>query len=413
MKKIIIIDGDYFAHRCLGILNQGATQNNLIHENEKMIFFDNLKVQLIKLWEVFQPYFDNFVFVSDGNSWRKQLIFKPYYISQNSVNTGETVITYKGQRQKRKDESEIDYEAFYNIYRKFVEDLSTKCNNVFNTKSLEGDDIITMITEKFKNQKDTQLCIFATDKDLCQLVSSNVFIFRCIKSKEHPDGAFVFHPALYLQQFRNDENPMTMLLPNYRNNFKDLMNINMFDQYSCHRALNHGIELANKFQIILTKIVCGDKSDNIFPLIRWKSKTGTMNYSCTERHLRQSIEECGFKNVDESAYLKILRSENDDITLFNRFISNLLKATKQDAEFQNIDIHDNIILHYKHNKQLVLLRSDYFPQEETESFNTLFENKKSIFENKLNTKDLKSILGFDDTVQINDKVTEMFFKSLA
>ena len=407
MKKILIIDGNYFANRCLGILNQGSLQNHLVHENERRIFSEALKVQLIKLWEAFEPYFDNFVFVSDGRSWRKKLTYKPYYISQTDVDSGETIITYKGQRQKHKESSDIDYEAFYDLYGKFITDLSEKSDNVFNTEFLEGDDIIALLTEKFKNQNNIQLCIFATDKDLYQLVSDNVFIFRCIRSKEHPDGSFVFHPALYLQEFRDDENPMTMLLPNHRSNVKSLMNINIFDQGNpSYRVLNKGIELAGKLQIILTKIVCGDKSDNILPLLRWKSKTGNINYSCTEKHLKEAIIKCGISNVDEAAYLKILKSETEDGMFFMQFLSKLLIVTKQDVNPVN-----DLINHYKHNKRLVLLRSDYLPQEEVEVFNDIFDNQKLIFEHKTSISELKNILGLDN-VQMNDAVSEMFKKSL-
>ena len=408
MKRFLIIDGNYFANRCLGILNQKPNSNHLIHENEKRIFSEALKVQLIKLWEVFQPYFDNFIFVSDGNSWRKQLQFKPYYISTEAIERGETIITYKGQRQKYKDDSEIDYDVFYELYHNFIETMSGQCNNVFNIKSLEGDDLIALIVEKFKKQPE-QLCIFATDKDLIQLISDNTFIFRNIKSKEHPDGSFVLHALLYLQEFKNNENPLTMLLPSYRNNFKDLMNVNIMDAYSSvYRQLNKGIELGNKFQLILTKIVCGDKSDNIFPLLRWKSKTGNINYSCTEKHLNEAIQMCcGVKTVDESAYLSILRSETDNPELFNKFLHRLFEVTKQSVNL------DDIIEHYKHNKRIVLLRSDYFPQEYVEEFNNLFENKKSVFNTTMNTNDLKSILGFNETVQINDKIFEMFKNSIS
>ena len=196
MSKYFLIDGNYFAMRCLGTLNMGDNVNNLITEEEKSNFLSCMNLQLIKLWESFSVHCDKLIFCADSFSWRKELpTYKPFYISDEEVSNGDVILGYKKQRDKIKAESDIDYDMFYELYNKFLEDIKDDVT-VIRSKGLEGDDIIELLVNKLvltagPIQSDNEVVVFCTDNDLTQLSRENVIIFRNVRSKKAPFGELI------------------------------------------------------------------------------------------------------------------------------------------------------------------------------------------------------------------------------
>lgn len=392
MQRVLLIDGNYFAQRCLGAENMGEKINNLITKIEQQNFLVALNNSLINLCNAFKPYVDNVIFTTDNFSWRKEVEpFKPYYVDD------KTLIGYKEQRKEKKEESPIDYDNFYKIYRDFVEGL--KANMVvFDINGLEGDDNLMLIGNKIKDNKNIEAIVFCTDGDLVQVVKDNVFLLRNIKSKEAPFGEFVINYKKYLQVF-DDHDAKAALLGNTLNTsyYKTLFSMNLFNNSKVVRKLHQGINIAKPYRTALLKSICGDKKDNIFSLLSWKSKTGTMNYKLTENHLEKAMRSHGYE-LSENACMQILN--NKDL-LINLLIT-LKTMTKQEI---SIDVLGD---HLKHNLKMNVLSRNNIP----EKYLTEFENVWASFENEILTG--KFNYSIFDKVKVNkiDKSTEILQNSI-
>lgn len=78
---------------------------------------------------------------------------------------------YKGNRKKGRDESEINFEEFYEILDKFINDLKELFKNIYimRINNCEADDVIAVMTEEFSKDKLNDIELISTDKDFIQL----------------------------------------------------------------------------------------------------------------------------------------------------------------------------------------------------------------------------------------------------
>lgn len=408
INRLLIIDGNYFANRCIGILNQKENHNDIITDEEKTEFLQGLQLQLIKLWKSLNPYFDNFIFVFDNNSWRKQLSFQPYYITSSDIDEG-IKIGYKEQRVSIREESSIDYNNFHIILRQFRDDLN-KLNNVYESDSLEGDDILAFLT-KIYSKNDIETCIFCTDKDLLQLVNDKCFVFRNTRSKQHPNGSFCLSKEMYDKYIRQTTNYRELLLPKSNESllFKDLMSLDLFeDDNKVIRQLNSGIELSEKYRLIINKVISGDSSDNIFPIIRWKSSTGKINYKPTEKHINQALTRL-FRNPSEEVYKELIESPVNNESLFKDFIFQLMMECK----IIDTNNFDSILEHFIYNERLIILNKSNFPQELVDKFFLKYEPQHfiNVMNNKISVSDLETLFNVDKH-RLNDRMANLLKDSI-
>lgn len=379
MQRVLLIDGNYFAQRCLGTENMGDRINNLITKMEQQNFLTALNNSLVNLCTAFKQHVDNVIFTTDNFSWRKEIEpFKPYYVDD------KTLIGYKEQRKEKKEESPINYDNFYSIYRDFVETLKANML-VFDVAGLEGDDEIMLISNKIKDNKNIEAIVFCTDGDLVQVVKDNIFLMRNIKAKEAPCGEFVITYKKYLQVF-DDHDAKAALLGNTLNTsyYNTLFSMNLFNQSKVVRKLHQGINIAKPYRTALIKSICGDKKDNIFSLLSWKSKTGTLNYKLTENHLEKAMRSHGYE-LTENACLQILN--NKDL-LINLLVT-LKTMTKQEVHIETLGTH------LKHNLRMNVLSKNNVP----EKYLNEFENVWASFENEILTGKLN--YSFFEKLKVN------------
>lgn len=402
--RILIIDGNYFANRCLGILNQGDNKNDMKTIDELDSFQNAMKVQLVKIWNVFNPFFDDFIFVTDSpNSWRREIgSFKPYYVSDEDIENGFN-IDYKGIRKKQKEDSSIDYKNFNKEYRNFI-DKWYQAINAINVNRLEGDDIIKLVSDKLKS-KDIESCIFSTDNDLTQILNSHTFMFSNTNNKQMSmSGKFILSSSTYNTYLNRSTTILDKLVLSHDDklvNFNDMMGINIMDyQTRTPRQLNNGIYLSEPYKVILTKIVCGDKSDNILPIIRWKSKTNKdKSFSVTERMICKAFDDCFMNFTDDSCKQVI-----EDPTIRKDFIMNLILECKQ-----NTNIYQDVMRGFDHNNKMVYITPSFMPEESIRLFDDKFS--KINLRNGLETITLKELMDLDN-IQINDKATNILKQSI-
>lgn len=383
--RYLLIDGDFFCHRGIHGMKT-INQNITLDTNGEMINYEKHLVNSFRtLIRVFnndkRNLIDNVIFVFDNFSWRKSITpIKPYYINDDT-----TPINYKENRKEQKEQSDLNYDNFSICKSNFIEKLKEiKSIAVFNVQGFEGDDALLMLKEKlFK--PDNSCLVFCTDGDLKQLMYSDIenpyspeyfMLYRNIKSSAAPEGEFVISKELcdklYSTDIVNSFLNATDLSKLY---FENLFNISLKDENSIvKRTKGMGISVASPTISLLIKIICGDKKDNIFPIFRWYTKTGSIR-NVTERMVQVAFEELDFK-FDEVGAQEVY---NDKIKL-TQLLYTLRENTKQD------DIDIQIIgKHFAHNRMMLDIRkSTYISDELKSKFNSEFESQKSLIENKLN-----------------------------
>jgi hypothetical protein len=372
IRRIFQIDGNYFAQRMLGALNMGEKINNLETRQEQQQLTIALNSSLISLYEVFKPFVDQIIFTTDNYSWRKDIIpFKPYWINDDRP------ISYKENRKAKKEESPINYDNFYSIYRDFIESLKSKMI-VFDIHGLEGDDLLMLISNKLKDNPLIELITFCTDGDLMQIVKDNSMLFRNIKSGNAPFGEFVISFKKYQDIFTQTKEQQLLGSSIDFSFYKRLFGINLNFKTTVSREYNAGIALATPFKVALSKSICGDRKDNLFSVLGWKSTTGTKDFKITETHLKKAFETQNLKYTEGSCR-KIL----SDPDLLTNILIELKKICKQpNAVLKSIQDH------LKHNLKLNVLTPSNIPEKYLIEFENIWNAfEKDILESK-----------FDDTI---------------
>jgi hypothetical protein len=392
-KRLFVIDGNYFANRCIFGLHAGGNENYLETETDMINFGFSLKNSFINLSIAIEPLFDSIVFCSDLNSWRKKVEpFKPYFVDN------ETPIGYKENRKVLKEDSPLNYDNFYIVYNKFVKELkelTSKTNiPVFEINGLEGDDVIMLIssllsennpeTPRLSNDFDEcqnwEMTVFCTDGDLNQVVKNNVMLFRNIKSKDAPSGEFVISPQKYLDVFSKNDSPAQLLLQNTFEStyYKSLfgLNLDLSNKTPINRQLNAGISIATPYTVAMQKSICGDKKDNIFPIFGWK--LGDKNYKVTPKMIEKSLKTQGLLPT-EKTFRELFTDKDALITL----LLDLKQSTKQTVNISNV------IAHLKHNFLINILSVKNIPEEHVAQFLSDWKTNFVYFENKFNVTPLK------------------------
>jgi hypothetical protein len=403
-QKILLIDGNYFSMRSIGQLNMGDTVNNLESESEQKLFKSNLYGNFVSLVRTFQSrnLINQVIIVSDFKSWRKKVEpFKPYYIPIDSTKP----IGYKEQRVAVKEESPINYDNFYRIHNEFIDELKNLGILSYKIEGLEGDDLICLFSNYGKD-KSVEIVCFCTDGDLVQCVRDNFHLFRNIRSKEAPNGEIVINQKMYdlLYETKKSTNEFADLLPGAFLNdhfIKDIATIQLGDIYGENkviRKINGGINIAYPFKTLLTKIICGDKKDNIFSLMSWMSSTGTREYKLTEKMLEKAFELCNLPFTDANALKVISKPENQKTVIIA--VGRISK--------QSINI-DSCLLHFKHNLKMLLLNKQAIPEEYVKIFDELINiDQDKILTDNLNIEEF--VLKVPTNISTENRIYKDIYK---
>jgi hypothetical protein len=365
-KRIFTIDGNYFGHRTLGGLNSGDRINNLESKLEIEQFRAALNNSLIGLWNTFKPFCDNLIFCADSYSWRKEITpVKPYWVNDDRV------LGYKEQRSELKEESSINYKNFNSILDEFVESLRNKIV-VLKSAGLEGDDLIMLLSNRFKDTN-IEMLVFCNDGDLNQTVNSNTIIFRNIKSKDAPFGEFVISAQLFSKLLNQNKDIHAKLLSSGNNLQHNSLFQLTLDGGKFNRKLGEGIKIAQPFTLALVKSICGDKKDNIFSIMGWKSTTGTKDFKLTENIIEKALAKLRYDELNEDLAKKIFSEPN--------LLTSLIYTLRENTNQTHVDIK-LIGEHLKHNLKINILSEKNIPENYLNEFNLYFESYKDIIFNK-------------------------------
>ena len=180
---MILFDLSYFAHR-------------IIHPNKEQIienpnFFAHLMtMQIIRFSKLMGASKQNrFVICLDSKTWRKE------YYETNKVKFPELVNeTYKGRRVK---DDTLPWEYIQETINIIGTALKLASDfYVVTAIGAEADDIIAILTKKFKSQE--EIFILSPDKDFIQLQDTNVHIFDPLKNAYKPEQDINYFMKLHL-----------------------------------------------------------------------------------------------------------------------------------------------------------------------------------------------------------------------
>ncbi len=177
LNKILMIDFHNLAYRCVFIAlkefsdkknNYLLGNNNCLDTVSEKKWFEHDMFQYWKhlvtnniLHTIREKSPNKVIIATEGrNNWRKRL----YSL-------------YKANRKDSRDKSDINFDIFYGVIEKYINNLKEAFKNIYvlQVDGCEADDIIAILTKKFVEDKFNRIELISTDKDFVQLQKFKVF----------------------------------------------------------------------------------------------------------------------------------------------------------------------------------------------------------------------------------------------
>jgi 5'-3' exonuclease len=314
MAKNLVLDGNYLLHKNIFTL---IKMNTLYGD-----FFRLMTNNIMKYSQMFN--YDKIIIVSDSRrkSWRKRILDK-----------------YK---EHRKRDQEIDWEWIFKSYLEWKQQMHDEHGAIIlEADSVEGDDWISAILTATWKQGDSNIVI-SSDKDLLQLIKWNDNQIN-IQIEDGAGKERVFFPTgyqIYLNSLQHTPN-------------NDPFALDMTFEWDglLHKLHDDWIPVEiNPKQLLLEKLVKGDKGDNIDSVYQKLTKTGKM----------MGIGEAGATKVWEK-YVEDF-DENYDTkspTFINRLAETVCAVNKLDFD----TVGDGIVKKLSENKSLIELHHRHWPED--------------------------------------------------
>lgn len=309
-KLTLLIDGNWLLMSRMAVINKQYDDAHEMCKDLNILMIKSINVVLRTF-----PQIDNIIFVADGGSWRNNVEI-PSFLNEE----------YKGTRIKSDD---VDWDTLFEGYEYFISKLSQNGITVSKEPGLEGDDWMWYWSKKL-NDEGTNAIIWSKDKDLTQLVKTNKN--KCFTICWNKDGGII------AQDIADDN--MDFLF-NFEYSINDEIFKNLINKSS-------KITYINPIEVVIDKVIRGDKGDNILPIIEKKSTTNP------EKTFRVYKKDLDF-TIDI----------HDDNSIRN-YVENILANKSYAGKVEKSE--DDIIEHFKYNVKLVELNVRNYPEDVLEEF---------------------------------------------
>jgi 5'-3' exonuclease len=328
-KHTLIIDGNYFVHSRLFVLPRVKGKQLLGDIDGQEQLMRKLCIDLASEVRKMTPFVDQVVVAVDSKSWRKDLF---------------PAAEYKGTRVL--DDS-VNWSNVFDVYEQWQSILATKGVIVHKVPGAEADDILFGWANALNNEGKN--CIVWTgDRDLIQLVNYN--------KATDAYTLWYYNSQRKLLAFEGFESLLES------NHTSDLSNDDMLFNMSSSVVMNNSIKeefqkwiVKNTVQIqeincdafIFSKILQGDKSDNIKSVVTWtkQTKEGSIrNYSITEKHATQILSK--YREVEGDFLIDHFFSANQVNVMINLILEVVGRSNINEIKVnfnQNLDL---MLLHY-------------------------------------------------------------------
>jgi len=328
-KHTLLIDGNYFLHSRLFVLPRKKGEQLLSTQDSKSQLMRKLCIDFASELRKMNPFIDQIVVAVDAKSWRKDLF---------------PDAQYKGTRTH--DDS-IDWSGVFEVYSEFQSILAKKGVVIHQINGAEADDVLFGWSTQLNNEG--RNCIVWTgDRDLIQLVNYNnateAYTLWYYNSKRKLIAFEGFNKVISetkLDSYTDDQLLFNMAdtLTSSDTAKKDLK---MWIEKN-----NVNVEEVNCDDFIFTKILQGDKSDNIPSVVTWTkaARSGKiMNYSITEKHANKILDQ--YKKEEGNFHIDNFfnRASTDKIVDMIYRVIGMSSIEEIKARFnQNLDL---MLLHY-------------------------------------------------------------------
>jgi 5'-3' exonuclease len=328
-KHTLIIDGNYFVHSRLFVLPRVKGKQLLGDIEGQEQLMRKLCIDLASEVRKMTPFVDQVVVAVDSKSWRKDLF---------------PAAAYKGTRVL--DDS-VNWSNVFDVYEQWQGILATKGVIVHKVPGAEADDILFGWANALNNEGKN--CIVWTgDRDLIQLVNYN--------KATDAYTLWYYNSQRKLLAFEGFESLLES------NAATDLSNDDMLFNMSSAAVMNNSIKeefqkwiVKNTVQIqeincdafIFSKILQGDKSDNIKSVVTWtkQTKEGSIrNYSITEKHATKILSK--YREVEGDFLIDHFFSANQVNVMINLILEVVERSNINEIKVnfnQNLDL---MLLHY-------------------------------------------------------------------
>ncbi len=275
-KHTLIIDGNYFLHSRLFVLPRKKGKQLLGTEEDKAQLMRKLSIDFASEVRKMTLFVDQIVVAVDSKSWRKDLF---------------PDAQYKGTRTH--DDS-INWENVFGVYADFQQILHKKGVIIHQVSGAEADDVLFGWSTQLNNEGKN--CIVWTgDRDLIQLVNYN--------KATDAYSLWYYNSKRHLIAFEGFEKVLNARKTSEMSNEELLFNIGSdeatydklkedFQEWTIKNKVS--IEEINCDDFIFTKILQGDKSDNIKSVVSWEKRTASgkiRNFSITEKQAIKILEQ--------------------------------------------------------------------------------------------------------------------------
>lgn len=319
---MLVVDWSNIFYRSLFMFNlMNPAAGDYTRREDLLAFGYKLCMDIISIYNIFKPRY--FFLAADGkDAWRKSILPD----------------VYKSNRQK--DEN-INWEALYKVSDEIQEILREKMGAIIGcVPHGEADDIIAMIKECVWNKPENMnIIIVSADADLRQLIEFNKKTNQFCIVYNTTTRAKSKKRRLYVPQEFSDwlnDNDVDLFFSNYD---ATKSNINAILQK------NANIEpfIENPNEIVLSKIFCGDSSDDV-PSIYNYYRNGKSS-RVTPSKYKKIVETLGITNV---------KSLNENIGNLPEAVLKVCKVVADDVDFNE---------RVYRQRRLVELNSELFPEE--------------------------------------------------
>lgn len=332
-KCTLLVDGNWLLMSRFAMNKEAFLKENSEFEKDMAVQeCVNLMSKSISLVLTrFEGIIDNVVLVCDGQSWRKK-VPKPAKLEAD----------YKGTRVRDED---LDWNYVFKSLQVLEDNITRKGFTVSHIFNAEGDDAI-WFWKSYLNEKKVNCVIWTSDNDLKQLVSYDDGVFTVWFNDRY--GVFMDN------KMNQQQDELEMFMMDSKNAAANFILESFSNQAETQ------VNYINPEDVVMEKIICGDKSDNIKAVVRIVK--GGKTYSVTPKMWNEVKEKMNITDLDN------FFANSDQI------ISELRKIKK----FQETDLtFDDCLEQFDYNSKLVWLDNSTIPQEVQEeiSYVPYFSNQ--------------------------------------
>jgi len=330
---------------------EGVMIKDFSTEAEQGIFIRKLAIDMTFVMRLINPS-RVIVCCDDRYPWRKKLL-------------ESEEIGYKGTRHKDEDK---DWDAIFGAMSKYKDILRSKNIIVYEIENGEADDLAAFVKKDIFTNLHNNIIYVSSDKDWLQLIDfdpdyNNFCAVLNPIANNHKKKVLSVHQDCY--DWINQEDPSTSLDDIFFTNTDNSKTV----LKSIFNNTNINVSILDPKTILLSKLFCGDQSDNI-PSFYEFIKNGKLS-KITESKMNKIVEEFGLSSGSD--FIAVSKKPE-----FKSFIEKLIKH-----EISDINIEERA----ERQRKLVELNTVLFPKSLCENYDYMSNNIKET--GKLSTVNIK------------------------